>query len=236
MSVKKYYPAPHIRYCWLDDRIMILDLHSESYFALDPLASAMWHDLIGENSRKRSENYPPESTGSIDLKVDFASFTQKCLTESFITETQAPSLRSIKAPGEGFQARRFLTIRAWWNLWRVTRSLSQLGFSKTYNAALHLPKFENLETDEQSARLSAALRAFARAENFFHLKKAPQDCLPRSLALFRFLHSIGLAVEHRIGLQQFPFLAHAWTEYHGEVLHDDPRNQERFTVIAKIPA
>jgi hypothetical protein len=195
----------------------------------------MWHDLIGENSRKRSENYSPESTESIDLQADFASFTQKCLTESFITESQTPSLPPSKVSREGFPARRFLTIRAWWKLWRVTRSLSQQGFSKVYNAALHQPKFEEIRNGRE-ARLSAALKAFARAENFFHLKKAPQDCLPRSLALFRFLHSIGLAVEHRIGLQQFPFLAHAWTEYHGEVLHDDPRNQERFTVIAKIPA
>jgi len=134
------------------------------------------------------------------------------------------------------QGRRFLTIKAWWSLWSVTRSLAKRGFSCTYNAALGLPKLQKIQTRRQTGSLSTALKAFARAENFLYLKKAPRDCLPRSLALFLFLRSIGWPVEHCIGLQQFPFLAHAWTEYHGEVLHDDPRNQERFTVIARIPA
>lgn len=241
MSHKQYYPAPHIRYCWMDDRVIILDLRSESYFALDPIASAMWQQLMlpqnGEESRERLGNYYSlESIESTGQEADFDSFTQRCVTERFLTETQAPSLPGIEVPTRRLPGGRCLTIRAWWSLWCVTRSLAQQGFSKTYNAALHLPKFQEIRTGKPAALLASALRAFARGENFLYLKKAPRDCLPRSLALFRFLRSLGLPVEHCIGLKQFPFLAHAWTEYQGEVLHDDPHNQERFTVIARIPA
>ena len=78
------------------------------------------------------------------------------------------------------------------------------------------------------------MTAFARAEEFFYLKTAPADCLPRSLALFRVLRAAGLPVEHCIGVQQFPFTAHAWAQFRGDIIHDDPENQTRYTVIARI--
>lgn len=241
MLAKQYHPAPHIRYCWVEDRVIILDLHSESYFALDPTASVMWQQLTrlqdsAEGLRSQANFCSLESTESVDLEADFESFIQRCLTQGFLTETQAPSPPETEVSTRGLQGRRFLTIRAWWSLWSVNRSLAKCGFAHTYNAALRLPKLQENQTRKQTESLATALKAFARAENFLYLKKAPRDCLPRSLALFLFLHSIGWPVEHCIGLQQFPFLAHAWTEYDGEVLHDDPMNQERFTVIARIPA
>jgi len=240
MLSKQYYPTPHIRYCWVEDRVIILDLHAESYFALDPTASVMWQQLTrlqdSNESQSLRDYFSSESPESVDLEAGFESFTQSCLTAGFLTETQAPSPPETEVSTRRVQGRRFLTIRAWWSLWSVTRALARRGFAHTYNAALHLPKLPEIHPRQQTESLATALKAFARAENFLYLKKAPRDCLPRSLALFFFLRSIGWPVEHCIGLQQFPFLAHAWTEYHGEVLHDDPRNQERFTVIARIAA
>ena len=58
---------------------------------------------------------------------------------------------------------------------------------------------------------------------------------PRSLALFTFLRRTGLPVCHCIGVRPFPFSAHAWTECHGRVVHDDALNRNRFTIIARIP-
>ena len=83
--------------------------------------------------------------------------------------------------------------------------------------------------------LIACVAAFAKAENFCYLKKAPRDCLPRSLALFRFLRSIGAAAVHCIGVRQFPFGAHAWVEFQECVLHDNPAVAETYTVIARLP-
>ena len=132
-------------------------------------------------------------------------------------------------------AERFLTARAWLKLFRVTRSLSSRGFSWTYNALLQKVHAYKIQSYDQEQTLLAAVTAFARAEDFFNLKTAPADCLPRSLALFQLLRTVGLPAEHCIGVQQFPFSAHAWTEFRGQVVHDDPQNQERFTVIARIP-
>ena len=241
MLSKQYYPAPHIRYCWLEDRVIILDLRSESYFSLDPTASVMLQQLTGPQRRDERRQSLPHcgaagSTASADLEDDLASFARRCLTEGFLTETPAPPSPGIEAATGRLPGRRWLILRAWWNLWRVTRALAKNGFAHTYYRALHLPKLQATPPPGPTDSLATALTAFGRAENFLYLKKAPRDCLPRSLALFFFLRAIGWPVEHCIGLQQFPFLAHAWTEYRGAVLHDDPRNQERFTVIARIPA
>jgi hypothetical protein len=84
--------------------------------------------------------------------------------------------------------------------------------------------------------LERAVAAFGHAENFFILKRAPQDCLPRSLALFRFLRLVGVPAEHCIGVRRYPFLAHAWVEHGDRVVHDHPAHPRTFTTLARIRA
>lgn len=45
-------------------------------------------------------------------------------------------------------------------------------------------------------------------------------CLEQSLALYCLLRRQGVAVRYRTGVQPFPFIAHAWVEYRGEVIND----------------
>jgi hypothetical protein len=88
--------------------------------------------------------------------------------------------------------------------------------------------------DRADAMLAKALAAFARAENCFSMKQAPRDCVPRSLALFRFLRLVGLPAEHCIGVRRSPFQAHAWVEFEGRVVHDLPSRQLKYTTLARI--
>jgi hypothetical protein len=62
------------------------------------------------------------------------------------------------------------------------------------------------------------LRRFVRAETFLLSKLGNRDCLPRSLALFIYLRSLGHQVRHVIGVARFPFDAHAWVEKDGQPL------------------
>jgi Transglutaminase-like superfamily len=236
-SAAKLYVAPQIRHVWIGDRVAILDLRSESYFALDPIASLMWREFtLGHDRDERRRNltyqFPDDVTR---LEPDLDIFENRCIESGWLVRAPcAPTQARQTFPTRG-PAERFLTERAWLRLFRVTRSLSSRGFSWTYNAVLQKVDVYAIRSYNQEQTLLAAVTAFARAENFFNLKTAPADCLPRSLALFQFLRRIGLPAEHCIGVQQFPFSAHAWTEFRGHVVHDDPQNQERFTVIARIP-
>jgi Transglutaminase-like superfamily len=232
------YVAPHIRHVWIDDRVAILDLRSESYFALDPTASLMWREFtLGHDHDACLRNlicrFPD---GSPQLELDFDAFGQRCIEAGWLIETRAATSQDALARSKRKPARRLLSLQAWWSLFRVTRLLSARGFSWTYNAVSQMAPADLGQGQDPDLILSAGLAAFARSEEFFHLKTSPADCLPRSLALFQFLRTLGLPAEHCIGVQQFPFSAHAWTQFRGNIVHDDPANRERYTVIARIPA
>jgi hypothetical protein len=233
----RYHAPSHIRHVAVDDRVIILDIRSESYFALDPVASLMWNELTRGHRRDESlrslgdgiSGSPPE------IEDDLEEFTRKCLARGLLTQSPEESPMQ-ESPGPTGRARHLLALRAWWSLLRTKLSLSRRGFSVTYNGALSMAGPEQTAGDDAATEaLARAVNAFARAENFFHLKKAPLDCLPRSLALFMFLRSAGLPAHHCIGVRPFPFSAHAWTECYGRVVHDDELNRNRFTVIARIP-
>lgn len=233
----RYHIPAHVRHVKVGDRVIILDIRSESYFALDPIASLMWAELVLGQDKDAGIGHLQEeiSADPPDIDNDYGEFTQRCLARGLLSRSPEGPLTE-KTPRRRSRAKHLFALRAWWSLVKTRLSLSRKGFSVTYNGALHMAgPDETAGGDAAMEILPQALDAFARAENFFHLKKAPLDCLPRSLALFRFLRSIGLPANHCIGVRPFPFTAHAWTECYGRVVHDDTLNRNRFTIIARIP-
>ena len=58
-------------------------------------------------------------------------------------------------------------------------------------------------------------------------------CLQRSAAAARLLKKYGFRAEMVIGVQQLPFLAHAWVEVAGRVVNDKPYVAEIYSVLAR---
>lgn len=58
-------------------------------------------------------------------------------------------------------------------------------------------------------------------------------CLEQSLVLYYLLRRRGVAAQYCQGVMAYPFEAHAWVEYRGEVLNDIPEHVESF---ARLPA
>jgi len=56
-------------------------------------------------------------------------------------------------------------------------------------------------------------------------------CLERSLVLYHYLRRAGLSIQLRLGVQAYPFAAHAWIEYAGEILNDVPEHVAHFTPV-----
>jgi hypothetical protein len=119
--------------------------------------------------------------------------------------------------------------------WPLTRRIARgPGLSKTLSAALTIRSTSRqldrhglwsvysdsylLETRGEAKEAEPFLDAFVTAENFTPLRKAPKDCLPRSLALYRFLLGCGFPVQQLIGVLPRPFSAHAWVELDGTAL------------------
>lgn len=121
---------------------------------------------------------------------------------------------------------------AWLSLFRISRLLSQKGFGPCYSAIAALPK--PVESSAGADRVDAAVQTFLKAETVFWLKGAPNDCLARSMALYRFLLSVGVRAQHRMGVRQAPFFAHSWVEYRGMPLLETAEVTSQFYVISEL--
>jgi hypothetical protein len=218
--------------------LIVLDIRTEAYYMFDPVGALMWKALL-VTSNETEALQVIQNEYSIDrahLTADLEEFRKRCLEQGFLQNEKKESNGRIQ-PSLLFVADhpRFLTLRAWWCLFRTVRSLSVNGFSRVYREYALLP-IPQERTEGSNDLLTRALAAFTTAENFFLIKHAPKDCMPRSLALFRFLRSVGLRVEHCIGVRRFPFYAHAWVEHRGRVVQDKPSRQWMFSTIARISA
>jgi hypothetical protein len=164
------------------------------------------------------------------LRADLAAFRRRALDEGLLVQGPVPSdpPKLVPVPPRGVP---FPELAAWRALRATARGLRRDGFAKTYQACAALPAPTPLPRPD--ATLARALAAFARAENFFVHPEAPADCLPRSLALFRFLRAIGLRAEHVIGVHRMPFCAHAWVEFAGDVVLDADR-RATFKPLARL--
>jgi hypothetical protein len=57
-------------------------------------------------------------------------------------------------------------------------------------------------------------------------------CLEQSLVLYCLLRRKGIGVHYYQGVRPYPFQAHAWVEYRGEVINDVPEHVAQF---ARLP-
>jgi hypothetical protein len=93
---------------------------------------------------------------------------------------------------------------------RAYASIRLFGFEKTYSWAKSGAYYATRAASHYE--LESAKAIFLNAERFIISRWGMEDCLPRSLALFVFLRAMGFRVRHCIGIQCFPFAAHAWVE------------------------
>ena len=195
---------------------------------LDPVGSAMWSILTGECDEGTSLDTLAATfeTDLVTLRGDLAAFAKRCIGEQLLVSEAA--LHEPAAMEISRRRRRPGLVGALTCLIATQRALSRDGFGKTYE------RYGRISAASSCGRLVEALAAFEFAENFFVARRAPDDCLSRSLSLYRFLRECGLPVEHVIGVSRFPFLAHAWVEHACVALLDDRAGG--FTPLARLGA
>jgi hypothetical protein len=238
MERSKVYVENAIRHTTIDGRVLILDLRTEQYTILNQPASEMWSAIQtngGDLEQAASDLATATHLDLAQTKGKLWNFVDDCVGHDFLSASpqrlEWPDARKRKRqPGE-----RLLTMRAWWNLCYISFGLSRRGFSDTYlRCGSKVSEFGI--APELTSPLRRAQAAFLRAENCFWYKSAPLDCLPRSLALFRFLRSVGVDATHHIGGRFKPFLSmHAWVQVGDSVILDDSRCGREYTSLASLP-
>jgi Transglutaminase-like superfamily len=222
--------SPDVRFAELDGTVILLELNSAEYFALDDTGSDIWLRLV--------ESRTGIGTALDELRAErgeaITRFVDECLRRNLLARSRPapvapPSPRTAR---RSIGSHRFLTARAWLHLVRTWVLLRIRGFGQVYRRHL---RERSLQHPASPDLLQRAVTSFVRAENFFWFRDAPDDCLPRSLALFSFLRSIGLPAAHCIGGTRFPgLLMHAWVESSEHVLLDDPEFVSTLTVLSTI--
>jgi len=228
-----FAPASTVRHAEVDGLRVILDLRLGTYRILDDAASALWSVLTGEVDASASiehltRRYAVEESL---LRRDLLTFAERCVAEGLlvrvdsdnVTLPNAAPLPAENPPDHRSRRGMFAALQC---LVATRRLLARKGFVATYNHYALLP------AGRESTPLATVLQAFTRAENFFIARRAPEDCLVRSLALFRFLRSAHIAAEHVIGVRRLPFTAHAWVECDGSPLLGE--GIYGFTPLARI--
>ena len=230
--------APHIRFADLDGVIVILDLETSRYALLDEAATIFWYAVCRRQEplevveRIAAEFGVPQD----QVQADRDEFIASCLARRFLCrEAHRPAAETasvrIRRP-----ARRVLALRAWMALSQCWLLLKVFGFRGLHRLAQSEAAVWRIPPPEAGPELLfRAEEAFLAAENLFLLKEAPQDCLPRSMAVFLFLRRLGLPARHHIGVERYPITMHAWAECDGRPVLDDP-DAPRMTTLSTTPA
>jgi hypothetical protein len=108
-------------------------------------------------------------------------------------------------------------------LWLEVQLRSR-GFNRVYQAVRN----SGVRQFSQNENYSEICRAVDIA-CVLYFKEVP--CLQRSAAVVRLLRKRGINAELVIGIQQWPFRAHAWAEIAGQVVNDKPHIIGDFVVI-----
>ncbi len=234
------YVSSNVRHAKIDGLYVVLSLDSEEYYILAGEASLVWACLVeadGDLDRARVEYTSGCAEDRNQARELFDDFVADFSDLGFLAEARpSPPCASPRQPGTPVSA-----LQAWWSLVWTLYALKTHGFRKTYlayarNYGASAPPRTVPRSEGSTYKLAQATRAFLRAENFVWLRRAPDDCLPRSLALFRFLRSAGLPAFHYIGGRRAPaFTMHAWVECDGAVLLDSAEEVEKVNVLATLP-
>jgi hypothetical protein len=240
--------ADHVRWATLNRRTVLLCLRTGAYFGLNETGTRIWQAILDGRAAAdiRAELRRGTRADAARVDADCAAFTTELAQrELLIHQPTAPRRRSrdsrvgerrahgafAKSPMQRAAGLLPPAAHAWLCQQHVDWKLRTGGFAAAYALAARSPA----GAAPSGEPLARCLAGFVAAEKFTTRLLRRDDCLPRSLALFRFLRLRGLAVRHAIGIADDPLRAHAWVELAGQPLLDDPGHVRRHTPIAVLP-
>lgn len=208
--------------------LVFLDERRGRYSALAPESAVLWEDLFGSSS---AENGGAIARAASCLSADERDLLREAWELGWLVDGEAaePNQTPARSP-----RRRFLLLHAFRLLARMHRLLARGGLHRAYAAARRTARETPLADRAAALPVDFLLKRFRQADRWVSSSLGAEDCLPRSLALFAFLRSSGLAASHHVGVAQHPFRAHAWVELDGEPLLEREGRTEGFVEIARL--
>jgi len=213
--------APNLRCAEVAGQLVVLDLSAGVYDVINEVGAAMWAQLTRLPDERNITGLAEEyGVAPATLEADFADFATAQLAAGRLVTDQRTTPPSVER-----SPRRTPTIlRALRERVAAERDLRR-GFATAYANRVG----PTADTAAPRTAVELLMRRFRIAEGLYPARQAPLDCLPRSLALTRFLRTAGWPARHVMGVALYPFEAHAWVELNGTALNEG--DLRRFTVI-----
>jgi len=208
------------------NELVLLDLRSGRYFMLNDVGSRVW-TLLTPSTTLRSIVEAIRREYAVNAPADESAVERD--VRQLLTSFLAAGL--IAAEGAGGSARHAPSPWVCAALLFVIRTgLKYGGLDRTRRVLMS--RVRPATHDAHDRRLiDECVHSVALAAAFFPGRAL---CLERSLTLWYVLRSRGIPVELRLGVQTFPFAAHAWVSYQGNPLNDVREHVEHFQPLAAL--
>jgi hypothetical protein len=222
-AMLRLVPSPFVHSALHGGRTILLDLRRERYYGLDEVGTRVWAllkegadvpaivDLLGEEYDAPRERLEADVSQVLrhlaELKVITPAGTQPNSTRSAARTHGVVSLvhrGPLRVPS-GLSCSLALV--------GATLALRVLGLRRSLALIRRLCRRAQGAESPTPEFLASVVRKVDTAAAFFPGRAL---CLEQSLALCLCLWRAGVPVELRLGVQPYPFAAHAWVDYLGE--------------------
>jgi hypothetical protein len=238
LAADRFHQLPHVVSARAGDATVLMDRMRGTYFTLNEVGGRVWELAQGGGTvaevveQLLAEYDVPRS----QLEHDVASTLRQLIDDRLLApgisepesveQTPSPSRRMALSIGElkvPSVLRCGLLITWFKALLRIQGFLGTLEWIRQ--------RIEPIPATTETAIeiVKAVEHAVAMAGALY---PARAQCLEQSLTLYYLLRRRGVAAEYCQGVQPYPFQAHAWIEYRGEVVNDLPDHTRFF---ARLP-
>lgn len=230
----------HIRAAFYNEQIIVLDLLKDNYIIIAPPMTDSFEILLKQDFIKKNGKYEcksvtkkmPDINDHIKelLKAEIIEIFNKKVNQTLAKTTSSgmnnidwrESFKSTETPSF------WQCLQAYYYLVKVHRLVKKKKFIGLTDAvAKAAAKFKSSEYS-----LNTLILAMNKAAKFyFHRVK----CLEWATALTLYALKKGIMVDLVVGVQNIPFMAHAWVEHKNRIIADDENLPNNLAVLLKEP-
>lgn len=225
------------------NNVVLLDRTTERYLTLNDVAGDIWEQLMAGASleaitdRICSDYDVARERVSADVAAQVAELLRGGLIEfgvisdsgsgpkGFAPEPAVPASAGTPAPADIDLPSHFRCALV---IAEVKSRLALHGYDRVLWWVRRRVQHKALTTNASLATVRAAEQRVAMTAAFY---PGRARCLEQSLTLYLLLRLRGIDARYRQGVKPHPFEAHAWIEYHGEVINDVDEHVKHFALL-----
>ena len=224
MTEQRLMPSPFVCCALHGDRTILLDMRRERYYSLNEVGTRVWAlvasgaDTPGIVARLAEEFDAPVEQIGADVGRLLRHLAQlRMLVAAEATGTAPPVASPPHVDRPSGPLLPVSSLGSALVLIAVTVGLRLLGLRRSLALASRYSRRAPAAETPSPDLLAGVVRKVDTAAAFFPGRAL---CLEQSLALYVCLRRAGVPVALRLGVQPYPFAAHAWVEYQGDLIGD----------------